>query len=180
MIYLVFKIDSCILIYLSFKIMNNSDYCSHDTLNCFMESEIDYCIKHDKHNLLVNINIGTKGSLDQEVNQEWLNTITPVFLDPGYRKVFYYFDSEYQNVSFKNNHIDMLMDKMRDYVNLNNKRTIQFDFYRPFKNIETCVNNKHNIFIHKIGYNLYSSYEGHTLHKKILKQNNQMMKRWWE
>ena len=150
--------------------MDNKNYSPHDTLNYFIESEIDYYIKHEEHNLLVNINVGTKGTLDQEVNKEWLNTITPVFLDPDYRKIFYYFDSEYQNVSFKNNHIDILMDKMKEYLNLGNKQTMEFDFYRPFENIETCVNKKYNIFIHKIGYNLYSSYEGHELHKKILKE----------
>ena len=150
--------------------MDNKEYSPHDTLNYFMESEIDYYIKHEEQNLLVNINIGTKGTLDQEVNKEWLNTITPVFLDPDYRKVFYYFDSEYQNVSFKNNHIDILMDKMKEYIKLDNKYHVEFDFTRPFRNIETCINKKYNIYIHKVGYNLYSSYEAHVLHKKILKE----------
>ena len=146
---------------------NKMDPC--DILNLFLETEVDYHTYNSGQNLLININIGTKGTLDQEINKEWLQTITPVFLDPDYCKVFYYFDSEYRHLSFKNDHLKNLLDKMKDYVKLSNKCNLNFEFTRPFNNIETCINRKHNIFIHKVGYNLVSSYEAHTLHTNIIK-----------
>ena len=140
-----------------------------NSLKLFLEREIDYHTSSARQKLLININIGTYGDLEQEINKEWFETITPTLLDQNYCKVFYYFDSEYSNLSFKNEYLNILLDKMRDCGGISNKCNLNFESTRPFENIETCVNIEHNIIIHKIGYNLISSYDAYELYKDSIK-----------
>ena len=140
-----------------------------DILNRFFEGEVCEYISEPIRNILININIGTKESLDQEINVEWFTSIRDHFFDSSYKKIIYYFDSEYRDVSFKNNYLEKLIDKLKSVIDISNDFNFNFDFSRPYQYIEKCIDSNINLIICKVGYNLESSYEAHTLHRIILR-----------
>lgn len=151
--------------------MNTNSENAPKILEEFFQDEIDFYLSREHNLTLVNFNIGTKGTIKQEINKDWIQTITPVFFDPTYCKIFYYIDKEYEAIDFKNNYLETWIKQIRTYKTLDNDKLCDFRFSKKYQNIETCINDRFNIIIHKVGFNLKSAYDAHRLHENIIKHN---------
>lgn len=134
-------------------------YSNHLSLNKFFHNELELYKHNNKSNrYIVTFNIGTYGSINQELNLEWLNKIEQYILLPQYNKIFYYIDNQYKIVD-----MDKLITNFQNSIQLyfKNKfiKVLEFNVNNnSFQNIESVYNKKYNITIHKISENIPTSY----------------------
>jgi hypothetical protein len=139
--------------------MAEETYSNYLSLNNFFHNELELYKHNNKSNrYIVTFNIGTYGSINQELNVEWLNKIEQYILLPQYNKIFYYIDNQYKMVD-----MDKLITNFQNSIQLyfKNKfiKVLEFNVTNnSFQNIESVYNKKYNITIHKISENIPTSY----------------------
>lgn len=139
--------------------MAEETYSNYLSLNNFFHNELELYKHNNKSNrYIVTFNIGTYGSINQELNVEWLNKIEQYILLPQYNKIFYYIDNQYKIVD-----MDKLITNFQNSIQLyfKNKfiKVLEFNVTNnSFQNIESVYNKKYNITIHKISENIPTSY----------------------
>lgn len=121
----------------------------------FFENEVNHHNNNEKY--IVSFNIGTYGSIEQELNDEWLDKLAPYIFDDNYTKVFYYIDCEYRKINIKD-FIENLTQKILSFYSKNINTDFYFDNVYKTDYVEVVYNSMYSILVKKIDINLPTSY----------------------
>ena len=156
---------------------------SSEFFNIFFGQELDYHTQSTRNKFgsrswpsrnIVSFNIGTANSLNQEVESKWIDRFGETLLNKSFCNVFYFIDKAYSDIQFHNSHIIHIMNRILDNNDTNKPdNKLKFEcITNMYKNVETLINKEYSIIVHKIPYNIPTSYNSSKLYERT-KINNE-------